>query len=289
MICVVTGASSGIGEATARALASSGRRVVMLCRDPARANAAADRIRAEVPGAELAIEQVDLASLASVRACVARLRDGEPIRALVLNAGTTTRVREQTEDGFERTLAVDFLGPFALTLGLIERLRAGAPARVVQLAGIYHRRGTVDLDDLHFERGTWSMMRANNRAQLARVIFACELARRLEGQGVTVNAVHPGAVRTRAQESAPWWGKLLLRTVARPFFVDPDRGAAPVVRLVLDPSLEGTTGRFFDRDRDGGLCPAARDRTLARALWERAEQETRVAAMESTRTVSSTT
>ncbi|UJR85348.1 SDR family NAD(P)-dependent oxidoreductase [Sandaracinus amylolyticus] len=267
-IAIVTGASAGIGEATSAALAARGLRVVMACRDRGRAEQAAARIRARVPSAKLDVELVDLASLASVRAAVARLGALPRIDVLVLNAGTTTKVRELTEDGLERTLAVDTLGPFALTVPLLDRMRAGA--RIVQLAGIYHRRGELDLDDLSFASRRWSMLAANNQAQLARVVLAFELARRLDPAQVTVNAVHPGAVRTNAQKDAPRWAQLLMRTVARPFFVDADRGAEPVVRLALDPALARVSGRFFDRMDEAAANPIAHDAALGRALWDRA-------------------
>lgn len=268
-VAIVTGASSGIGEATAKGLAARGLRVILPCRDRARGEAAAARIRAAVPSADLALEEVDLGALASVRACVDRLRTLPRIDVLVLNAGTTTRARELTADGFERTLAVDVLGHFALTVPLLPALRAAAPSRIVTLAGIYHRKGAIDLDDLHFARRAWTMRAANDQAQLARVVIAFELARRLRDLGVTSNAVHPGAVITEAQRDAPAWARLLIHTVARPFFVLPDRGAAPVVRLAVDPALEGVTGRYFDRAREAPAHPLASDPDFGRALFAR--------------------
>lgn len=267
--CVVTGSTSGIGEATARALAARGAQVVMVARDLERAHAAAARIRSDVPTADVAIEIGDLASLRSTRALVARLSTGAPIDVLVLDAGTTTDRREVTEDGFERILAVNFLvGSFALAVPLSAHMPRGA--RIVQLAGIYHRRGQLDPSDLQYARRAWSMDAANAQAQLARIVFVAELADRLSRRGVTVNAVHPGAVLTTAQRHAPLWARVLIHTVARPAFVRPDRGAEPVVRLCTAAELAAVTGRFFDRAREAALPPAALDRTVRASLWEQA-------------------
>lgn len=271
---MVTGASSGIGEATALGLAARGAHVVMVGRDALRCSEAAARIRAKAPDAKLSIELADLASLKSVGALVERLARLPSIDVLVLDAGVTTKVRESTEDGFEKILAVDFLvGSFALALPLIPRMPRGA--RIVQLAGIYHRRGHIDLEDLQLAKHPWTMSAANARAQLARVLFVVELAERVAARGIRVDAVHPGAVITNAQRDAPLWARVLIHTLARPGFVLPARGAAPVLRLCEDPDL-GVSGRFFDRMREAPLPPAATDRALRAALWERAEQLTRV-------------
>lgn len=272
-ICIVTGASSGIGEATAAHLARLGNTVVMACRRIEGGEAAAQRIRARgsVTGA-LVPMACDLASLRSVRAFAGAVLERYPrIDALVNNAAVVPERREQTEDGFEHLLAVAFLGPFLLTTLLAPRLRArpGARAgRIVNLAGIYHRHGTLALDDLMFERRPWEMGAVNAQAQLARVAFTVELARRIPATECTANAVHPGAVRTHAQEHAPWWAKLLIATVARPVFVDADEGARPVVHLVGAPEVEGVSGQFFDRMLEADLVPAATDTALGAGLWE---------------------
>ena len=272
-VFLVTGANSGIGRATARALARGGEVVVMACRDPARGEAARAALLAEVPGAELHVLRCDLAELASVRSFAAEVSARfSGVRALIHNAGVYPRERTLTVDGFELMLAVGFLGPFLLTHLLRPVLLAGAPARVVQLAGIYHRRGGLDLTDLQWQRRPWDRAAANNQVQLARVIFMVELARRLDGLGVTANAVHPGAVLTEALDQAPWYLRLLAHTLARPGFVRPDRGAAPVVRLASAPDLAHVSGRFFDRFVPAPHVPAALDGEVAARLWAQAER-----------------
>ncbi|MCB9625594.1 MAG: SDR family NAD(P)-dependent oxidoreductase [Sandaracinus sp.] len=269
---LVTGATSGIGEAAAVQLAERGYEVIALCHERAHGESARERILARVPAAEVTLLEADLASLASVRTAAADFvarSEGRPLDVLIHDAGTTTKAREVTEDGFEKMLAVDLIGPFALTLPLLPLLRAAKPGRIVQLAGVYHRRGHLDLDDLHFERREWSMMEANNQAQLARVLFACELAARHDPSELVANAVHPGAVLTNAQRDAPWWAKALIHTVARPAFVRPERGAEPVVRLATDPSLTGVSGKFFDRMHEAPLVAQAQDAALRAEMWER--------------------
>lgn len=243
----------------------------MACRDPLRGEAARAALLAERPDAKLHVLRCDLADLSSVRAFAAEVAARFPrVRVLIHNAGVYPAERTRSKDGFELMLAVGLLGPFLLTHLLRPALVAGAPARVVQLAGIYHRRGQLDLSDMQWERRPWDRMAANNQVQLARVIVTVELARRLADEGVTANAVHPGAVLTEALRQAPWYLRLLAHTLARPAFVGPDGGAAPVVRLATAPDVEGVTGRFFDRFTAAEHVPAARDGALAQALWAEA-------------------
>ncbi len=277
-ICIVTGANSGIGRAATRALARAGEVVVMACRDPTRGEAARAALLAELPGARLHVLRCDLAELASVRRFAADVSTRFPrVRALVHNAGVYPDQRTLSADGFEMMLAVGVLGPFLLTELLRPTLLAAAPARVVQLAGIYHRRGSLDLTDLQWQRRPWDRAAANRQVQLARVLFVVELARRLAAHGVTANAVHPGAVLTEALDRAPWYLRLLAHTLARPGFVGPDRGAAPVVRLAVAPELAGVTGRFFDRFEPAPHVPAALDAALTARLWAELERLTGLA------------
>jgi NAD(P)-dependent dehydrogenase (short-subunit alcohol dehydrogenase family) len=268
-VCLVTGATRGIGRATADWLARAGATVGLLCRDVDRA----EEVRAALvnrTGRDDAavVVELDLASMASVRRAAAAVLARFPrIDVLVHNAGHFDFERRLTDQGFEQMLAVGYLGPWLLTRLLEERLVASAPSRVVVTAGIYHRKAQLDLDDMHFETRSWDAMAANNQMQLARASFALELARRLDGRGVTVNAVHPGAVRTHTQDLLTGWQRLLVDTLGRFIFVDPERGAMPNLRLAGEVALEGVTGRFFDGLREAAPSEDARDPQLAARLW----------------------
>ncbi len=267
-VCLVTGATRGIGRATAVWLARAGAQVGLLCRDPA----AADVVRAELEsltGRDAAfVIPLDLASMDSVAtAAKAVLARCPRLDVLIHNAGEYRTDRAVTADGFERMLAVGYLGPWLLTALLRQRLLDSAPARVVVTAGIYHRRGHVDLADMHFQTRGWDAMAANNQMQLARASFAFEAARQLQNGGVTVNAVHPGAVRTQAQDTLTGWQRLLVDTVGRFVFVDPLVGAQPNLRLAGEVDLQGVTGRYFSGLVEADASPQAHDQDLAAALW----------------------
>lgn len=270
-VCLVTGANAGIGLATATGLAERGATVVLLCRNRERGEAARERIEQRTGNPNLDLLLCDLASQASIREAVESFTlRYERLDVLINNAGVATRDRQVTVDGFELTFAVDYLGPFLLTNLLLGTLQASAPARVVNLAGAFHKKGRIRFDDLQFERG-FDAMAANNQAQLARVLFTYELARRLDGTGVTANCLHPGAVRTGAQRVLPWAARLLIATLLRPVFVSPERGADTSLYLATSPEVEGITGRFFVRKQPVASSDASYDPTLARRLWRASE------------------
>lgn len=271
--CLVTGANRGIGRATAEWLARAGARVGLLCRDVA----AADAVRSALQGftgqdAAFTVP-IDLSSMASVVAAVPEILQRCPrIDVLIHNAGEYRTERAVTSDGFERMLAVGYLGPWLLTSLLKQRLLDSTAARIIVTSGIYHRYGQLDLSDMHWQRAAWNPMAANNRMQLARNSFALELARRLDGSRVCVNAVHPGAVRTQTTDRLTGWQRLLLDTVGRFVFVDPEHGALPNLRLAGEVALAGVNGRYFSGLQEAKPAAAARDPVLARSLWQWTEE-----------------
>jgi NAD(P)-dependent dehydrogenase (short-subunit alcohol dehydrogenase family) len=183
--------------------------------------------------------------------------------------------RRLTEDGIETTLAVNHLAPFLLTNLLVARLRAGAPSRVVTVASDAHRGVALDLDDLSAERG-YTGWQAYCRSKLANILFNLELARRLDGSGVTANCLHPGVVATGLGRGGP----LVIRVfqaVARPFLLDPVRGAETIVYLASSPELEGASGGYYEKCRRVEPSAAARDRVAAERLWRISEQLTGLA------------
>jgi retinol dehydrogenase 12 len=270
-VCVVTGATSGIGKAVAAALARQGAQVVLVGRDRGRAEAAATEIGAAstVPPK---VEIADLTSMDQVRALAGRLASLERIDVLINNAGLVLGERRVTQDGFEHAFAVNHLAPFLLTNLLLPKLTGSAPARVVTVTSDAHSAASLDLDDPSLEHG-WNSWRSYANSKLANILFTRELARRLDGTGVTANCAHPGVVRTGfGRESRP-----LLRfglTLARPFLLSPERGADTIVYLASSPDVAGETGGYYVKRQRREPSAAARDDAAARKLWDISEKLT---------------
>ena len=272
---LITGANSGIGKATATALARAGAAVVITARDAQRGVQAVEEIRAAAQGrGSVEVRELDLARLASVRSFAAEfLTDHPRLDVLILNAGLTAAQRTVTEDGFETLFQVNHLGHFLLSHLLRERLVESAPARIVVVSSSSHRQaGALDFDDLQSERG-YVGLRAYARTKLANILFARELARRLQGTGVTVNALHPGTVRTGwgADGDA---GRLLSLGLflARWWFLSPEQGARTSVYLATSPEVEGATGGYYVRRRLRRPGANALDDEAARRLWQISEE-----------------
>jgi NAD(P)-dependent dehydrogenase (short-subunit alcohol dehydrogenase family) len=264
---LVTGATSGIGLEASVALARRGARLVMVGRDPGRTEAAVTDVKARSGSREVSHLLCDFSSLAAIRGLAeAFLAGHDQLHVLVNNAGGVNKTRRLTVDGIEATFAVNHLGYFLLTNLLSDLLVRSAPARVVTVASIGHRQGTLDFDDLGYERG-YFIMRAYTRSKLANVLFAAELARRFEGTGVTSNSLHPGTVATNIWSGAPTWSKPLIQILFRPFFISPEKGAATIVQLATSPELEGVTGKYFEKGKAVTPAPLAQDPALAKRLW----------------------
>lgn len=263
---LVTGASSGIGLEAAVKLAARGARVLMVARDRARGEAARAQV-ARRSGSDLVeLLLCDFASQAATRALADEVRARtDRLDILINNAGSVSPKRQLTEDGIEQTFAVNHLGYFLLTNLLLDLVIASAPARIVNVASIGHRQGTLDFDDLGFEHG-YGIMKAYSRSKLANVLFTSELARRLEGKRVTVNALHPGAVATRIWSHAPAIARPVL-AVAKLFMVSPEEGGERIVYLATSPEIEGRSGGYYEKNRAVTPAPLARDSALATRLW----------------------
>lgn len=287
---VVTGANAGIGKETARGLATLGATVVLACRNPETSAAARDDIVAEVPGAEVEVIDLDLASLDSVRAAAAELNRRFPrIDMLVNNAGVMCARRDLTPDGFEMDFGTNFLGHFALTGLLMDRLLAADAARIVTVGSHAHRAGTIDFSDIRMDR-TFSTAGAYSRAKLAQMVFAFELDRRLKaaGEKAISLAAHPGGTRTgvmREQNKFLQWAYHApsLRWLTDRFIMDPPEGALPILRAATDPKAAG--GQYYGPVGSLGLAgppvlvepsPKAKDMVVADRLWDVAEELTGV-------------
>lgn len=281
--CVVTGGNSGIGLHTALGLARLGARVALVSRSRERGEAAletigaalaADRARADrdAQGGRVDLVVGDLGSLGSTRALADELLGRYPaIHVLVNNAGLWMSERRVTSDGLETTFAVNHLAPFLLTNLLLERLRQSAPARIVNVSSEGHRRGRLDWDDLQAERG-FGPVKAYCDSKLANVLFTRELARRLEGSGVTTNALHPGVVNTNIAQHAPRPLRWLAERLGPLVLATPEQGARTSLHLATSPALDGVSGRYFKSCREARPARAAQDDADARRLWEVSEE-----------------
>lgn len=266
---LVTGATSGIGLEASVALARQGARVIMVGRNQAKTEAARADVASRSGSKEVSYLLADFASQASVRALADAVRSrADRLDVLVNNAGGVNKARTVTADGIETTFAVNHLGYFLLTNLLLDLVVKSAPARVVTVASVGHRRGTLDFEDLGFERGGYSIMRAYSRSKLANILFANELARRRAGSGVTSNSLHPGSVDTNIWSGAPLWAKPIIQVLLRPFFISAEKGGERIVQLAASPELEGVTGKYFEDGKVVDPAPLARDASLATRLWD---------------------
>ncbi len=270
---LVTGGTSGIGKATAVAMAAMGADVVVTGRDPERGGRAAEEIRAESTGGSVELILADLAVQSEVRRLAEDFRERhDRLDVLVNNAGLVQSTRTETPDGIEMTLAVNHLAPFLLTNLLLDLLKKSAPSRVVTVSSEAQRWGSMDFDDLQSRR-RYSGFPVYGMTKLANIMFTYELAERLEGTGVTATCVHPGAVNTRfgANDRGP--ATLLFRAF-KPFMRTPEQGADTVIHLASSWEVEGVSGKYYaDRKwiepQEIALDPEAR-----RKLWEASEELT---------------
>jgi NAD(P)-dependent dehydrogenase (short-subunit alcohol dehydrogenase family) len=272
---VVTGANSGIGYETARALAAGGARVVLACRDPASGERAAARIRAAHPAARADAQALDLASLSSVRSFAERL-DAPAVHAVICNAGVFCGTYAETAEGFELTVGVCHIGHFQLVLGLRDRLRAAAPARVVMVSSESHRTPRRLLfERLPLRREKYRALVAYGQAKLCNVLMANELTRRWRADGVSASSLHPGTLMLTGIGKNSLGARVLL-TLAKPFAKTLVQGAATSVYCATAPALEA--GEYYLDCRKAVASAEARDPSVAARLWETSERWLRAAA-----------
>ena len=272
-VCLVTGATQGIGKVTALELARRGADVLIVARDPARGAAAVEAIR-EAGKCELLL--ADLSKMSDVRALadeVTRRRDR--LHVLVNNAGAMHTHRKVTAEGLETTFATNHLAYFLLTQRLLPLLeRGGTPerkARIVNVASAAHLRGQLDFDDLQRERGSYGgPMAQYSASKLMNIMFTYELARRLAGKHVTANCLHPGVVATGFGRNDEGWLKSLIR-IGSVFFISPEKGAETSIYLATSEDVEGVSGKYFDKCRPRHSSRASYDEAAQRRLWDYSE------------------
>jgi NAD(P)-dependent dehydrogenase (short-subunit alcohol dehydrogenase family) len=273
---LITGGNSGIGRFTALGLARMGARVVFTSRNVRKGDIARAELREAANTKNVDCLELDLASFASIEKFAKQvLGKYERIDVLVLNAGLILDRRQTTVEGFEATFGTNHLGHFHLTQLLLERVEASAPARILVVSSDAHKgaRDGLDFDDLMAEK-SYGAFKVYSRSKLANILFANELARRLDGSGVTVNALHPGVVRTGfagSDDIKSIFGRIAY-TLMRPFFIGPERGAETSIYLASAPELEGKTGGYYAKSQPAPTSAAAQDAAAARRLWEVSEQ-----------------
>ena len=265
---VITGGTSGIGEVAALELAQMGARIVLVARDKSRAEATLARLRKRGSALVHAVHYADLTRLAEMKRVAAQIAAVEPrIDVLINNAGAMFGARRITQDGIERTFALNHMAYFVMTEGLCARLAGAGDARIVNTASDAHRGATLDLSDLQSEQGSGAMQ-AYGRSKLCNILFTRELARRLHGSGITANCLHPGFVATRFGDQS---GGLISHMIwlAKFLAISPAEGARTIVHLASSPEVAGISGKYFYKCRATTPSPAAQDDQAALLLWER--------------------
>ncbi len=267
-ICMVTGANSGIGKATALGLAQMGATVVMVCRDRTKGEAVQNEIKTKSGNNAVDLLLADLSSQQSICQLAENFQQHYThLHVLINNAGVFMLTRRETVDGLEMTFAVNHLAPFLLTNLLLDVLKNSAPARIVNVSSESHQSGYIKLDDLQAKKGyrSWN---AYGQSKLSLVMFTYELARRLQGTSVTVNCLHPGFVATHIGQSgtAP-----VIRTAVKFIFrfgISPEEGAKTSIYLASSPDVEGVTGKYFANSIPIRSAPISYNEPLQRQLWE---------------------
>lgn len=269
---IVTGANTGIGKQTALELAKRGGNIILACRDMEKCEAAAKEIRGETLNHRVNARHLDLASLKSIREFAAQVTEEEEhVHILINNAAVMRCPHWTTEDGFEMQLGVNYLGHFLLTNLLLDKLKASAPSRIINVSSLAHVAGHIDFEDLNWEKKNYDTKAAYCQSKLAVVLSTKELSQRLQGTGVTVNALHPGVARTELGRHTGMHSSAFSSFMLGPIFwllvKSPQLAAQPSVYLAVAEELEGVSGKYFDVLKEKPPAPEAEDEEVAKRLW----------------------
>ena len=277
-VCLITGADGGIGRETTRGLAQKGATIVMACINLDDAKPVYEEIKRESGNENIEMMQVDLASLNSIRSFVQHFTNTfKGLHVLINNAGVYCAKREETEDGFEKTIGINYLGPFLLTNLLLPTFKQTQGSRIINVSSKAYFQGKCNLQDFHFKK-RYQGFKAYSASKLAIVLFTLELATRLEGTGVTVNALHPGHVATDIWNMWPGtWYQALLFKIIRRFAKSPEEAAQTSIYLASSDEVSGITGKYFDNKEVKETSPQGRDLKLRNDLWELSEKLTGLA------------
>ena len=267
-VCLVTGANAGIGKATATGLARMGATVVMVCRSRERGEKAQTEIAAKAGSRDLDLLIADLSSQGSIRKLARTLTSRySQLHVLVNNAGTITPRRRLTVDGIETQFAVNHLAPFLLTNLLLDTLKESAPARIVTVSSQVHSKSPLDLDDLRSGLD-YTASQVYRKTKLANILFTYELARRLEGTGVTANCLHPGVIATKLLDDYMGGSHDAGFGSGESFGDSPEQGAAVVLHVATSPEIDGVSGKYFYDNDVRETAPVTYDEEHASRLWD---------------------
>ncbi len=271
---VITGGNAGIGKATAIALAKKGAEIIITSRATDKAKAAVDEIKSASGNDMVDFILIDLSSQKSVRKAVEEIKDKCPkIDVLINNAGCYVSDLQLNVDGLEMQFATNHLGHFLLTNLLMDNLKAAGKARIVNLASIAHKyTRELNLDDINYQKEEYGGWKSYSRSKFCNIIFTKELARRLEGSGITANALHPGGVRTEIAEKNTNWFTKLGWIVMKPFMITVEEGAKTSIHLASSPEVEGETGGYWVKSKKFFSNRPSQEEANWKALWKKSEE-----------------
>jgi len=277
-IVLITGANSGIGKETTRALAKKGATIIMACRNLEKAEPVCEMIQKESKNPNIEVMKLDIASLKSIRNFTQEFSARyQKLNVLINNAGIFCMKREETEEGFEKTMGVNHLGHFLLTYELLPILEKTSEARIINVGSDAHFSGDLDLNDLHFKRRKYSGFKAYASSRLATIFFTQELAERVKEKDITVNALHPGHIDTNMwniwQPQRRWYHSLLIRLI-KLFLISAEEGAQTSIYLASSEEVKGITGKYFAKKRLKAVSKKCSDIKLQKELWELSERLT---------------
>jgi len=272
-ICIITGANSGIGKATAIGLAKMNATIVMICRSKERGEEAQKEIIELTGNKKVDLLLCDLSSQESIRKFVSEFKSKyQKLHILINNAGVMLSKRGVSVDGFEMNFAVNHLAPFLLTNLLLDALKNSAPSRIINVSSAAHRMAKMDFDDLQSEKMKYRLMKIYGASKLALMLFSYELSRRLEGTSVTVNTLHPGLVNTNLGQDQSSFSQ----GFAKLFFKKPEKGAETSIYLASSQEVEGITGKYFAKKQQKQSSEESYNEDYAKRLWKLSAEMTQL-------------
>ncbi len=271
-VVMITGANSGIGKETAIQLAKIGASIIMVCRNKTRGESALKEIKETANSNKVDLFFADLTDQRSIREMVDNFKKKyDKLHVLINNAGIISRSRSTNSDGYELTFATNYLGHFLLTYLLIDLLKSSAPSRIINVSSLMHRFAKPDFEDIHMEN-EYNAFRAYGNSKLYNILFTYELARRLESTGVTVNALHPGAVRSNFGRNNRGSLSKIVFSILRPFYISVNEGARTSIYLASSPEVKDITGKYFVKSKPKKSSKISYDPKLQSKLWRIGEE-----------------